>query len=212
MIKARNRESLVKEIEKYFKLNKEVKEAFLEVDREVFVPNEFRHLSYQLDALPLAASQWISSPLTVARMTQHLEMKNVDSVLEIGCGSGYQAAILSKLCHRVFTVERIDELLKTAKRHFNEEGMHNIITRFDDGQRGWKQYAPYKRILFSATAKKIPQVLFDQLAEGGILIAPIEQQKGYHIITRFKKTNGKMDKGEPMETCLFVPILDGTQK
>jgi len=212
MIKARSRQNLVKEIEKHFKLDKHVKEAFLEVDREIFVPNEFKHLSYQLDALPLAASQWISSPLTVAKMTQHLEMKNVDSVLEIGCGSGYQAAVLSKLCHRVFTVERIDELLKTAKVRFSEHGMHNIITRFDDGQRGWKQYAPYKRILFSATTKKVPQVLFDQLAEGGILIAPIEQQKGYHIITRFKKTKGKVDAGEPIEQCLFVPVLDGTQK
>jgi protein-L-isoaspartate(D-aspartate) O-methyltransferase len=212
MIKARNRETLVKEIEKHFSLNPNVKEAFLEVDREIFVPNEFKHLSYQLDALPLAASQWISSPLTVAKMTQHLELDNVDSVLEVGCGSGYQAAILAKICHRVFTIERIDELLKTAKSRFNEHGMHNIITRFDDGQRGWKQYAPYERILFSATTKKVPQVLFDQLAEGGILIAPIEQQKDFHLITRFTKKNGKVDSGEPIEQCLFVPVLDGTQK
>jgi len=212
MIKARNRETLVKEIEKHFILRTNVKDAFLEVDREIFVPNEFKHLSYQLDALPLAASQWISSPLTVAKMTQHLELDNVDSVLEVGCGSGYQAAILAKICHRVFTIERIDELLKTAKLRFHSHGMHNIITRFDDGQRGWKQYAPYERILFSATTKEVPQVLFDQLAEGGILIAPIEQQKEYHIITRFTKKNGKVDAGEPIEQCLFVPVLDGTQK
>ena len=212
MIKARSRENLVAKIEKYFPLTPNVKEAFLEVDREIFVPPEFKHLSYKLDALPLAASQWISSPLTVAKMTQHLELKNVDSVLEIGCGSGYQAAILSKLCHRVFTVERIDELLKTAKIRFHEHGMHNIITRFDDGQRGWKQYAPYARILFSATTKEVPEVLFEQLTEGGILIAPIEKREGYHIITRYTKINGKVDKGEPIEPCLFVPILDGTQK
>jgi len=212
MIKTRSREKLVNDIEKHFTLTPAVKEAFLEVDREIFVPQEFRHLSYQLDALPLAARQWISSPLTVAKMTQHLELRGVDSVLEIGCGSGYQAAILAKLCHRVFTVERIDELLKTAKMRFNEHGMHNIITRFDDGQRGWKQYAPYERILFSATTQEVPEVLFDQLAEGGILIAPIEEREGYHIITRFKKTNGKIDSGEPIEQCLFVPVLDGTQK
>ncbi|RUM74747.1 MAG: protein-L-isoaspartate O-methyltransferase [Sulfurovum sp.] len=211
MIKNRNRQNLVNEIEKHFKLDAHIKEAFLAVDREIFVPNEFKHLSYQLEALPLAASQWISSPLTVAKMTQHLELKGIDSILEVGCGSGYQAAILSKICRRVFTIERIDELLKVAKKRFVEHEMHNIITRFDDGQRGWKQYAPYERILFSATAKKIPKILFEQLAEGGILIAPIEEAENYHIITRFYKKNGRITS-EAIEQCLFVPILDGTQK
>ncbi|HIP28133.1 MAG TPA: protein-L-isoaspartate(D-aspartate) O-methyltransferase [Sulfurovum sp.] len=211
MIKARNRQSLVQEIEKHFQLDAHVKEAFLSVDREAFVPNEFKHLSYKLDALPLAASQWISSPLTVAKMTQHLELKDVDSVLEVGCGSGYQAAILSKICRRVFTIERIDELLKEAKNRFSLLEMHNVFTRFDDGQRGWKQYAPFERILFSATAKKIPEMLFDQLAEGGILIAPVEEAENYHIITRFYKKNGRITS-ETIEQCLFVPVLDGTQK
>ncbi len=211
MIKARNRQNLVAEIEQHFPLDAHVKEAFLQVDREAFVPNEFKHLSYKLDALPLAASQWISSPLTVAKMTQHLELKGVDSVLEVGCGSGYQAAILSKICRRVFTIERIDELLKEAKRRFNALEMHNIFTRFDDGQRGWKQYAPFERILFSATAKEVPQVLFDQLKEGGILLAPIEQSENYHILTRFYKKNGRISS-ETIEQCLFVPVLDGTQK
>ena len=211
MIKARNRQHLVAEIDKHFKLDEHVKEAFLNVDREAFVPNEFKHLSYNLDALPLAASQWISSPLTVAKMTQHLELEGVDSVLEVGCGSGYQAAILSKICRRVFTIERIDELLKEAKARFSQLEMHNIFTRFDDGQRGWKQYAPFERILFSATAKEVPEVLFEQLAEGGILIAPIEQSPDYHIITRFYKKNGRITS-ETIEPCLFVPVLDGTQK
>ncbi|KYJ85598.1 protein-L-isoaspartate(D-aspartate) O-methyltransferase [Sulfurovum riftiae] len=211
MIKARNRQHLVTEIDKHFKLDEHVKEAFLNVDREAFVPNEFKHLSYNLDALPLAASQWISSPLTVAKMTQHLELEGVDSVLEVGCGSGYQAAILSKICRRVFTIERIDELLKEAKARFSQLEMHNIFTRFDDGQRGWKQYAPFERILFSATAKEVPEVLFEQLAEGGILIAPIEQSPDYHIITRFYKKNGRITS-ETIEPCLFVPVLDGTQK
>jgi len=211
MIKARSRKILVEEIEKSFKLDEHVKEAFLSVDREAFVPNEFKHLAYKLDALPLAASQWISSPLTVAKMTQHLELKGVKSVLEIGCGSGYQAAILSKICDRVFTIERIDELLKGAKKRFVELGMNNIFARFDDGQRGWKQYAPYERILFSATTKKVPDVLFEQLIDGGILIAPIEQADGYHIITRFYKRNNSITS-EALESARFVPILDGTQK
>jgi protein-L-isoaspartate(D-aspartate) O-methyltransferase len=211
MIKALQRQNLVTEIEKHFPLEEHVKEAFLEVDRETFVPSQFKHLAYQLEALPLAASQWISSPLTVAKMTQHLELAGVDSVLEIGCGSGYQAAILSKICRRVFTIERIDELLKEAKSRFSELEIHNIITRFDDGQRGWKQYAPFERILFSATAKEIPEVLFEQLAEGGILLAPVEQTENYHIITRYYKKNGRITS-ETIEQCLFVPVLDGTQK
>lgn len=211
MIKARNRQTLVAEIEQHFPLDPHVKKALLAVDREVFVPKEFKHLSYKLDALPLAASQWISSPLTVAKMTQHLELKGVDSVLEIGCGSGYQAAILSKICRRVFTIERIDELLKEAKRRFNALEIHNIFTRFDDGQRGWKQYAPFERILFSATAKEVPPVLFEQLKEGGILLAPIKQTENYHILTRFYKKNGRITS-EIIEQCLFVPILNGTQK
>ncbi len=211
MIKARNRQKLVEEIEKHFPLAPHVKKAFLEVDREAFVPSEFKHLAYKLDALPLSASQWISSPLTVAKMTQHLELQGVDSVLEIGCGSGYQAAILSKIVRRVFTIERIDTLLKEAKRRFGELELHNIITRFDDGQRGWKQYAPYERILFSATAKRIPDILFEQLAEGGILLAPVEQTENYHIVTRYYKKNGRISS-ETIESCLFVPVLDGTQK
>jgi len=211
MIKVRNRQNLVGEIEEHFRLEAHVKEALLAVDREAFVPNEFRHLSYNLDALPLAASQWISSPLTVAKMTQHLELEGVDSVLEVGCGSGYQAAILSKICRRVFTIERIDELLKEAKTRFSALEMYNIFTRFDDGQRGWKRYAPFERILLSATAKEVPEVLFDQLAEGGILLAPVEESKEYHIITRYYKKNGSITS-EKIEQCLFVSILDGTQK
>ena len=211
MIKARQRQNLVVEIEKHFALDAHVKDAFLSVDREAFVPSQFKHLSYKLDALPLAASQWISSPLTVAKMTQHLELEGVDSILEVGCGSGYQAAILSKICRRVFTIERIDELMKEAKKRFTHLEMHNIFPRFDDGQRGWKQYAPFERILFSATAKEIPEVLFEQLAEGGILIAPVEQSENYHIITRYYKKNGRITS-ETIEQCLFVPVLDGTQK
>lgn len=211
MIKARQRQNLVIEIEKHFILHSHVKEAFLAVDREAFVPSQFRHLSYQLDALPLSAQQWISSPLTVAKMTQYLELEGIDSVLEIGCGSGYQASILSKICRRVFTIERIDELLKEAKGRFQALGMNNIFTHFDDGQRGWKQYAPFERILFSATAKKIPNILFEQLSEGGIILAPIEKSPQHHIITKYQKKNGKIYATE-IEPCLFVPVLDGTQK
>jgi len=201
---------MVEEIEKQFKLYTHVKKAFLEVNRERFVPKGFGQMAFTLDALPMQQNQWISSPLTVAKMTQHLELKGVDSILEVGCGSGYQAAILSKLCRRVFTIERIDSLLKEAKERFRAEKINNIFTRFDDGQRGWKEYAPYERILFSATAKRVPDVLFEQLAEGGILLAPIEED-GLQIITRFYKRNGKISS-EIIEPCLFVPVVDGRVK
>ena len=100
-------------------------------------------------------------------------------VLEIGCGSGYQAAILSKICRRVFTIERIDELLKEAKSRFSALKMHNIITRFDEGKRGLKKYAPFESILFSAIVKEIPSVLFEQLVEGGICVAPLLETEDY---------------------------------
>ena len=145
---------MIEEIDKKFKLYSPVKKAFLEVNRKLFVPTGFGNIAYQLDALPMQQNQWISSPLTVAKMTHHLNVKGVDTVLEIGCGSGYQAAILSKLCRRVFTIERIDSLLKEAKERFRKDSINNVFTRFDDGQRGWKEYAPYERIIFSATAKK----------------------------------------------------------
>lgn len=209
MLKKRLLQRMIEEIEKGFKLDEKVKNAIMSVDRELFVPPVFKHLAYQLDALPLSDNQWISSPLTVAKMTQYLEMDGVDSVLEIGCGSGYQAAILSKMCRRIFTIERINDLLREAKNRFSQLEIQNIFTRFDDGQLGWKDYAPYDRILFSATAQKIPDIIFEQLAEGGILVAPV-QQGSLQILTRFYKINGKITS-EAIEQCLFVPVIDGRQ-
>jgi protein-L-isoaspartate(D-aspartate) O-methyltransferase len=201
---------MVEEIDAIFKLYPDLKRAFCKVNRESFVPKGLGRMAFNLDALPMQQNQWISSPLTVAKMTQHLRLKGVDSVLEIGCGSGYQAAILSKLCRRVFTIERIDSLLKEAKERFRSERINNIFTRFDDGQRGWKEYAPYERIIFSATARHIPKIIFEQLSEGGILLAPIEKN-GFQIITRYYKKNGKISS-ESIESCLFVPIVDGRIK
>jgi protein-L-isoaspartate(D-aspartate) O-methyltransferase len=210
MIKRREILKMSDAIDKQFKLDENVRDAIIKVDREAFVPTAFRHLAYNLDALPLKESQWISSPVTVAKMTQHLDMEGVDSVLEIGCGSGYQAAVLSKMCRRVFTIERINELLKTAKKRFSELELHNIFAKFDDGQMGWAEYAPFDRIIFSATASQIPQVIFDQLGDGGTLIAPM-QEGDLQILTRYYKRNGRITT-ETIEQCLFVPVLNGTQR
>ena len=198
------------EIEKMFPLSLEVKEAIATTNREAFVSTGFKHSAYKLDALPIGEAQYISSPLTVAKMTEYLFPRGADRVLEVGCGSGYQAAVLSKLFRGVFTIERIEPLILEAKKRFRDLGIQNIHTRTDDGQNGWKTYAPYDRILFSATAKEIPQTLFDQLADDGILIAPL--QKGdRQVITRFIK-DGSRIKEEELEDCDFVPVLDGVQK
>ncbi|WP_345980008.1 protein-L-isoaspartate(D-aspartate) O-methyltransferase [Sulfurimonas sp. HSL3-2] len=201
---------LAQEIEKKFSISKEVYEAISKTNREAFVPRGFTHNAYKLDALPMGSAQWISSPLTVAKMTEYLKPQGADRVLEVGCGSGYQAAVLSHLFRGVFTIERIESLMIEAKQRFRTLGINNVHTRTDDGQNGWIQYAPYDRILFSATAKEIPQKLFDQLAEGGVLVAPL-QKGNKQVITRFTKRGASIAK-EELEECDFVPILDGVQK
>ena len=201
---------LAEECNTIFSLSDEVKNAIAKTNREEFVPAGFRHSAYKLDALPLGASQWISSPLTVAKMTEYLEPKGADRVLEVGCGSGYQAAVLSHLFRGVFTIERIEPLMIEAKMRFRNLKINNIHTRTDDGQNGWIQYAPYDRILFSASAKEIPKKLFEQLSDGGVLVAPIEKNSK-QIITRFKKSGSRIIKTE-LEACDFVPVLDGVQK
>jgi len=191
-------------------ISEDVKRAFESIDRELFVPKGFNMYAFSLDALPLNAGQFISSPITVAKMTMALELEGADSVLEIGCGSGYQAAILSRLVRRVFTIERIESLLKEAKERFEKLGLKNIHTRFDDGTNGWKTYAPYDRILFSASCVVPPMALMEQLKDGGILVAPIEKD-GKQVITRFIK-NGQKIKIQELDECLFVPVLMGVEK
>lgn len=200
-------ETMAEEIASKIFINEELFNAFCEVPREIFSP--LKAHAYRLDALPLASSQWISSPLTVAKMTMALNYKDADSVLEIGCGSGYQAAILSRVIRRVFTIERIEKLATSAAQIFRELGLSNINVRFDDGQNGWKKYAPYDRILFSAYTTSIPEILLDQLSDGGILIAPIFHN-GKQFITRLTKNGTDLQK-EILEECLFVPIVDGKE-
>lgn len=199
---------LAQEIDKIFPLDDIVKEAIANTPREIFVPVGFKHFAYKLEALPISANQWISSPLTVAKMTQYLNPINVDSVLEIGCGSGYQAAILSHIFRRVFSVERVEKLVFEAKRRFKELGIYNVNVRYSDGLLGWREFSPYDRILFSASIEEVPQAIFEQLSNKGILVAPIQKGKK-QIITRFLK-NGEIIKKEELEECLFVPTKNGT--
>lgn len=201
---------LADECHKKFPLSDSVKSAIAKTNREEFVPQGFRQSAYKLDALPMGSAQWISSPLTVAKMTEYILPSGADRVLEVGCGSGYQAAVLSHLFRGVFTIERIEPLMLEAKERFRKLGISNIHTRTDDGQNGWIQYAPYDRILFSATAKEIPQKLFEQLRDGGVLVAPMQVGQK-QIITRFKKIGSSVQK-EELEECDFVPILNGVQR
>jgi len=195
------------EIKKVCSISDDVYKALISSQREQFVPKGFSRHAYKLDALPMVADQWISSPLTVAKMSEALSSKGADNVLEIGCGSGYQALVLSRLIRRVFTIERVERLLIEARERFKTLGVHNIHTRFDDGQNGWREYAPYDRILFSASTPKVPQKLFEQLKDGGILVAPIVKGDK-QVITRFIK-KGDSIKIEELDECLFVSVVDG---
>lgn len=205
----RNRK-LAEAIRERFDISDRVFNAIAATNREVYVPNGFKQHAYKLDALPIGAAQWISSPLTVAKMTQYLQCDGADRVLEVGCGSGYQAAVLSHLFRGVFTIERIESLMLEAKKRFREEGIANIHTRTDDGQNGWVAYAPFDRILFSAYAARIPQALVDQLAPRGILVAPMKRGSE-QIIVRYVKIGDQLIE-EDLEACAFVPVLDGVQK
>lgn len=209
-IAAMRNKKLADAIRERFELSDAVGDAIASTNREAFVPNGFKQHAFKLDALPIGASQWISSPLTVAKMTEYLQCEGADRVLEIGCGSGYQAAVLSRLFRGVFTIERIESLMLEAKKRFREEGISNVNTRTDDGQLGWSAYAPYDRILFSASAEAIPQAIADQLAPRGVLVAPMQRGEG-QVIVRYVKIGDQLIE-EELEACSFVPVLDGVKK
>lgn len=195
------------EIRKHLELEDFIYNALCEVPREYFT--QMSHHAYRLDAMPIAGKQYLSSPLTVAKITKMLDLKGVDSVLEIGCGSGYQAAILAKIVRRVFSIERLDVLVKTARSNFKQLKFSNINIKHDDGQSGWALYAPYDRVLLSAYIKQIPRILFDQMQPKGILVAPMQIGEKQHLV-KFIKDGDKITQ-EIGEECLFVPILDGME-
>ncbi|MRI84255.1 MAG: protein-L-isoaspartate O-methyltransferase [Nitratiruptor sp.] len=200
---------LAEEIDAILHLHPKIKEAFAKTRRELFVPAGFKHHAYKLDALPIAGKQWISSPLTVAKMTQALEPIGADSVLEIGCGSGYQAAILSHIVRRVFSIERIERLVIEARNRFRHLGITNVNVRYADGMLGWKEFAPYDRILFSTAIHTIPERIIEQLKDGGILVAP--QIKGNHqVIVKYVKHGSYLRKSE-LERCLFIHSKSGVE-
>ncbi|MBV9045678.1 MAG: protein-L-isoaspartate(D-aspartate) O-methyltransferase [Alphaproteobacteria bacterium] len=194
-----------------------VLDAIEKTPREAFVDEPFEHAAYNNTALPIACGQTISQPFVVAYMTQVLDVQPQHRVLEIGTGSGYQAAILSPLCRRVYTIERHKPLLQVAEERFRKLGLHNITTKHGDGFKGWPEQAPFDRILLAAAPAEVPQTLIEQLKRGGALIAPVGTFSGenHRRPESFSQRLTKMIRTETGVTeevlipVMFVPMLSG---
>ncbi|GAA0542632.1 protein-L-isoaspartate(D-aspartate) O-methyltransferase [Rhizomicrobium palustre] len=190
--------------------------------REVFVGEAFEHAAYDNSALPIACGQTISQPYVVAMSTLALELSPTHRVLEIGTGSGYQAAVLARLCRRVYSVERHRALHLEAERRFKALKIENIATKLGDGFKGWPEQAPFDRILLTAAVPEVPAALVEQLKLGGILVAPIGEQpysrpgdvpsggleSNYQLLTKMIRTETGLKK-EALIPVLFVPMLPG---
>ena len=185
--------------------NPDVLKAVAEIPREWFVPEGFRGRAYENEALPIDCGQTISQPYTVARMTQLLHPYDGMRVLEIGTGSGYQAAVLSAIGCRVWSIERVPELLKTARQRLEAHGFH-VATRLGDGTVGWSEFAPYDGIIVTAGAPKIPSPLVAQLAVGGRLVIPVGKKdtQQLFVVTRVSEDDYEVEEyGE----FRFVPLI-----
>ena len=170
------RNRLVDRLRNHGIADERVLKAISLVPRHEYVDEALSSRAYEDTALPIGQSQTISQPWIVARMTEVLlNQGKPQKVLEIGTGSGYQAAVLAHLIPQVFTVERIDELLKLARRRFHAQGLHNIYTRYADGHLGWPSQAPFDGILMTAASRIVPDELLDQLGEDGVLVMPLEE-------------------------------------
>ena len=201
------REKMVWEIKTKYGLDSpKVLSAMLQVPREKFVSKKYRYLAYEDGPIPIGRGQTMSQPYTVAFMTDLLNLRGDKKVLEIGTGSGYQAAVLSLLAKEVYTIEIVKELAKKAKEHLKKLGFKNVEVKAGTGEKGWPGKAPFDAILVAAGIKgEVPEILFKQLKTGGILIAPI----GDHdkVMTKFtKKKDGKIVE-EKHGIFHFVPFV-----
>jgi len=181
--------------------------AIERVPREYFVPENFNDKAYEDTALPIGHGQTISQPLVVAMMTQELELTNRMTVLEIGTGSGYQAAILAQLCRRVYTIERLKPLHELATKRFDAMKIRNITTLYGDGYKGWPSVAPFDRIIVTAAAsQEPPPALMDQLAVGGIMILPVRLNALKEQLVKIRKTETGFTE-QPIMDVRFVPLV-----
>lgn len=183
--------------------NEVVLNAIRKVDRHKFVPEEIRHHAYSDRPSPIGEGQTISQPYIVALMTELLELKNGDRVLEVGTGSGYQAAILAELADHVYTIEIIGSLALSAERLLRELGYRNINVKIGDGYIGWEEFAPFDAIIVTAAPPHIPQPLLDQLKEGGRLVIPVGDY--YQELKKITKVKGKI-RSQNVIPVVFVPM------
>lgn len=185
--------------------------AIEKTPRDLFVPELFQERSWEDSALPIACGQTISQPLIVGLMTQALSVDSRSRVLEIGTGSGYQTAVLSRIARLVYSVERYRTLLKDAELRIKALGILNVITKFSDGFDGWPEQAPFDRVLVTAAAPETPKVLLAQLKPNGILVAPV----GRGPVQTLKRYVGDGEGGfrvEEMGDVRFVPLLPGVAR
>jgi protein-L-isoaspartate(D-aspartate) O-methyltransferase len=180
--------------------------AFQKVERHLFVLPDYRKAAYGDFPLPIEEGQTISQPYIVAFMTDILNLKKTDRVLEIGTGSGYQAAILAQLCDTVYTVEIFDSLVKKAQKLFADLGYNNIMVKSGDGYQGWEEHAPYNAILVTCAPAVVPEPLIRQLAEGGRIIIPVGQSPFQELVL-LKKKDGKVTRDRVL-SVRFVPMIN----
>jgi protein-L-isoaspartate(D-aspartate) O-methyltransferase len=184
--------------------NERVVSAMRDTPRHEFVPNNQRQYAYLDMALPIGEGQTISPPFIVASMTQEIDPQPTDRVLEIGTGSGYQAAVLSPLVKDVYTIEIVESLSRRAARDLKRLGYNNVHTRAGDGYKGWPEAAPFDKIIVTCSPEKVPQPLVDQLREGGLMIVPIGERYQQNLYL-MRKADGKL-KSEALRATLFVPM------
>ena len=209
MVDAGRRRELVAGLRRQGIADERVLAAVEEVPRDLFVPTSFEDQSYADTALPIDCGQTISQPFVVATMTTLLDIGPRMKVLEVGTGSGYQAAVLARLCRRVYTIERFQKLLVQAEACFHQLDISNLTTRFGDGLKGWPEQAPFERILVTAATRIVPEALFAQLKEGGVMVLPLEDGHGGERLTRVVRQRDEM-RVERLDAVRFVPLVAGT--
>lgn len=183
--------------------------AIERIPREHFVPAAFQDQAYEDRALPIGHGQTLSAPGVVARMTQALAADRRMKVLEVGTGAGYQAAVLSQLCRRVYTVERYRDLKQAAEARLHALRLHNITACIADGWRGWPEQAPFQRIIVTAAAHEVPGALVDQLGDGGILVLPVGPERHVQDLLRVRRDESGELHEERLGGVRFVPLVAG---